>query len=702
MLFVCLLTYQYINAQRDHRVWREDVRALLGEDEADDYIPRVYEGLPPGADGTVNLHIDPFLEYVLDNGETRIWAPEIKGRMVCGNGGNWTFTHEAQHTYREDFSFVGLILVLVGTVLITAAVTGIWPIIMSIQDSINMLIALLEEMPDIHNAIVDNEVYDKFRKGTWKDKIKYIWIMVSMVCNVLLAAVLTHCISATLGLPVISKTVQDSKCYFINGASPDMYRPSHKESGEVDANLTRRHRAMMLEEIGEDADTRPRAEVKMVDDDTVDFFLNCEASLYEASSGAIWSLEPSNVIVCTPVYAWQIVTAKGVSRQKCTAGSWSGSRDPNAVAKENGMDRAIDFSEHGNGMKCGLWNLGRRTVKGFGVYSYDEFRNWSFCNCVPSGKSGLVRIDPVTQEKITIEAVGQLTVDSNAIGRQYGWYTSGDEEVVITATFDKGRGSALVFDDSMNDTAKDKYVRDYVFTEDAHGVHARTASVLTQPNGLQCTTYIRLTGANRFVEFQRSCSDVVATRADNEVAGVKFTTTSTDLCSITVGFQDDNRSSVVSINALRPATIHGADRWRCITQENHGVSCSSNQSFEMFSPQVVSESRNTVVLESDKVVNGRGGIDVSVPGIKAPGFSWLNDVFEVLKLVATLVTVISIIITLIQVGLYLLRRYKKKKALEEGVDLEDVDANDRKKPLDKAPKKDSSKGSSKEGKPSKA
>jgi hypothetical protein len=104
MLFVCLVAYQFINTQKDYRVWREEARALLDEDSDD--MPRVKEGIPDGADGTVDLHIDLFLGYVMDNEETRIWAPEIKGRMVCWNGGNWTFTHEVQHTYREDFSLL--------------------------------------------------------------------------------------------------------------------------------------------------------------------------------------------------------------------------------------------------------------------------------------------------------------------------------------------------------------------------------------------------------------------------------------------------------------------------------------------------------------------------------------------------------------------------------------------------------------------
>jgi uncharacterized membrane protein len=176
----------------------------------------------------------------MDNEETRIWAPEIKGCMVYGNGGNWTFTHEAQHTYREDFNFAGFILIIVGTVVITAAVMGIWPIIMSIQDGITMLVSLLESIPLVHEANEDNEVYRKFREGIWKDRIKYIWMAVSMICNAILSAILTHFICTFLGLPVISKTVQNSKCYFINGASPDIYRPPQEwESGEMDVDLDR-------------------------------------------------------------------------------------------------------------------------------------------------------------------------------------------------------------------------------------------------------------------------------------------------------------------------------------------------------------------------------------------------------------------------------------------------------------------------------
>jgi hypothetical protein len=115
----------------------------------------------------------------------------------------------------------------------------------------------------------------------------------------------------------------------------------------------------------------------------------------------------------------------------------------------------------------------------------------------------------------------------------------------------------------------------YVFTEDAHSVHGKTADVLTQPNSLECRTFVRLENAADFEEFQRPCTDVVATQADNKVAGIKLIITSELLCSVTLGFQDDNISSVVSvvsvvsISADRPTTICGADRWRCITQENH-------------------------------------------------------------------------------------------------------------------------------------
>jgi cbb3-type cytochrome oxidase subunit 3 len=105
-----------------------------------------------------------------------------------------------------------------------------------------------------------------------------------------------------------------------------------------------------------------------------------------------------------------------------------------------------------------------------------------------------------------------------------------------------------------------------------------------------------------------------------------------------------------------------------------------------------------MVLEGDKGVNGRGGIDMSVPGIKAPEFSWLSGIIEIIKVVVTLVTIISIIITLIQVSLYMYRRYKKKKA-DEDMALEDMggtkailDSTKKKNTPKKEAKKDKSNG----------
>jgi hypothetical protein len=66
---------------------------------------------------------------------------------------------------------------------------------------------------------------------------------------------------------------------------------------------------------------------------------------------------------------------KGVSRQKCTLESWSGSTDPSAVARENGMDKVIAYEEHDNGMKYGFLNWGKKKAKGFGVYDFDDKRN---------------------------------------------------------------------------------------------------------------------------------------------------------------------------------------------------------------------------------------------------------------------------------------------------------------------------------------
>jgi hypothetical protein len=170
----------------------------------------------------------------MDNTNVTLWSREVMGRMICGSGGNWTCSHEVQYTYGQEFNGRGLFLLIVNTFLIIAAVTGIWPAIMFIQDSVNMLIHVLDKIPVVHAQLVEDPVstkYSEVQRSTakysevsWKDRLKNNWPCLSVFVNILLAGIMTDFICDTFGLPMISKIVQNNKYYCINMEKPDVYQ----------------------------------------------------------------------------------------------------------------------------------------------------------------------------------------------------------------------------------------------------------------------------------------------------------------------------------------------------------------------------------------------------------------------------------------------------------------------------------------------
>jgi len=73
------------------------------------------------------------------------------------------------------------------------------------------------------------------------------------------------------------------------------------------------------------------------------------------------------------------------------------------------MNSAIAFEEHGNGMKCGFLNMGKKKVKVLGVYNLYVLRWWEECSSVLNIKQGLSRIDLVTK---TVQEMEFVTTNS--------------------------------------------------------------------------------------------------------------------------------------------------------------------------------------------------------------------------------------------------------------------------------------------------
>jgi hypothetical protein len=133
-----------------------------------------------------------------------------------------------------------------------------------------------------------------------------------------------------------------------------------------------------------------------------------------------------------------------------------------------------------------------------------------------------------TVEEI-VNPVYTLTVDPHAFGRQNGWYTSGDKEVIADASFQQGRGGNLIFQTPPE--GWEKYMSTYHIRENQKGIElTRERERYVQPSSLRCKTLVRLPDGNRFREFQKPCSEVWATQADDGASGVKMMTQNTLDC----------------------------------------------------------------------------------------------------------------------------------------------------------------------------
>jgi hypothetical protein len=210
----------------------------------------------------------------------------------------------------------------------------------------------------------------------------------------------------------------------------------------------------------------------------------------------------------------------------------------------------------------------------------------------------------------------ELTVDPIAIGRPYGWYTSGDMEVVITSDFNKGEGTNLVFGNS-NDASS--VVRQH-FIEGGQRLEVRAPRKIgVQPNQLQCRQMLRIANGSRFEEFRLPCTSARATVADDGISGTVIRTSSTQLCTLSVAFGNEAASTAITISATSPVSLKGVTAWRCVTQGSEGTSCGPTQPFNDIDPEVIAAQLNTTVAELgesrasdghnvDDVAKGLGGL----------------------------------------------------------------------------------------------
>jgi hypothetical protein len=643
-MFACvLITYQYINTNKRvsdtlaSRMKTAETQYNISSNDTtggDDYVFDT-GNTPDRVTGTLNVSYDAHLGYVFHNDTLSLWAPEIRGRVICTYAnGTYLFRTEPSFSYGKEFNAIGLLVLLPVTAGITVALTAVWPMLMSVDKGVNYLVDRAVAEDEKRNV---HDTKKPFFQSSKCRRFKIIWLSIGGVVICALSGVLAHLISVMLGLPTIVKGVQTGECLFLDtatlGNDDDPYSPVNalkKLRDDPDAsNFT---------SIPANA---PRSEVRINGDGSVDFITNCESSLYQASTGAIWEIVPEYGVVCTPIpEAFQVIQIGQTTNTKCTLGSWT--TYPYGTAA--GFTHHIDYGEWKTGQSCGFLNFGNRWAHGYGNYHISKERKWEYCN-IATQPTYLRRTDS-TGNTQTIDFTAHITVDPRT-ARAYGWHTSGDEEIINSDTTEWGHRGTYVFDPLIKtDEDIKNYFTKFHFTKAADRIYVNPhRDGFVRPATFECRMMFTVANGNDFSEFQQPCETVSADVAgDDYTAGLRITTPSTTMCTVTVGFQDTDSSTVVSVNRLSPVILRGADKWKCQTEGKDGLYCDHTMQFQAIDPEVVLSCRRAVVINADGDTKAGKSIDASV---KNP----FTDLFDLDSIKDIIITIFIVIAILCAIGL---------------------------------------------------
>jgi hypothetical protein len=107
-----------------------------------------------------------------------------------------------------------------------------------------------------------------------------------------------------------------------------------------------------------------RAQVAINSDGSVDFGTNCEDSMYEATTGAVWTLIPDGGTTCVDTPADRLDRLNRDQQTLCSGGSWK----PQEGIKEGlkpGFTGFKEITEWSTIQGCGLFNWGWLWYRGW-------------------------------------------------------------------------------------------------------------------------------------------------------------------------------------------------------------------------------------------------------------------------------------------------------------------------------------------------
>jgi hypothetical protein len=642
-MFFPLLCFQYINTKVSHK------RLILSGESPETNVT-IQEPNASDYDGVLQVTYDKYFGYdlsgVVSNGSNiTLWTQDIAGSVVCGIDGHWQTFFESKYPVAKDLNPIGLFILFLETIAISLALTGIWPLMISMSEAVNTILQITVEAR-LENLEEDNEqrhdLQNRAIEPRWRRIFKYAWLIASFVVIVFLSAVLGHLITLFVGFPTFMTHKTVGSCFLLDTST----------LGEAVVPGGAKRVKSILEDNGEI--TANSAQARINNDGSVDFVTNCEASMYQASTGAIWTLVPQTGVTCVDSPGYELVNIIRQTQNRCT---WWESWDSQVhEGTYPGYTEHIKFENWQYG-SCGTGNMHSWTHRSWVSWKLDWKTHWQFCKS-STQPGALVRKGPDGKVEEIIHFGYQLTVDPNSFGRQYGWYTSGDREIITHATFSSGGGAQLIFY-----TPPDW--REYMKAYHIPGSTSTQPTVnwpfdaSVQPSAFECKTLFNLPNGNDFEEFRQYCSNTWATLADDDVSGIKIMTSSELWCTVDVGFGADDWSTLVTIKLNHPVTLLGADRWRCTTQVQFGLDCSANKSFSLFDAEIVNATQRTIV-ESVGNVELREGPNTDLSEL----VDWLDfsDIGDIVSFVVVCIVIIIVGIVVVVIIVKIIRCACKRRS----------------------------------------
>lgn len=619
----------------------------------------------------------------IDDSNKTLWVDNIDKFYICGDGEYYTLVDQPNYQMESADDPVGWIIVIAIGILLLAIGTGTWPLLISIQNQIknvekkqDIIIDDVKQIKEDVKAVInfftfkwlfrrknDPNLNESERKSikdmfTFMDFIKYAWMLVAVICMLFVSILASQVLCVQLGWRNMVRMQKSNKCYFINTTGLIIEVTNKQVRGnKTNSHISKgRHTLESSNGLVNLQNITSKATMK-VGSEIITFASKCEGAIFKSQTGEKWKLYPSNAYKCESVQAVYVKKLYAFSQARCTLGKWSNDPwDPPSHTEDEEIIKYYDSADDtpksgidlslvgpGNPVQaainvidslgiqdgewkvctgcCGLFSWGNKWRRAR-AYALIGRETWE--KCYPYQHPAMLsRINKTGYtENIPVKT---LSYSDPRASRAYGWFQKGNDEIVSYATFNKGFGTSIIFDElTKEENIKLSCLAMTDFNK--NGPDPRNImNVSVKTSAPECIVQFNVERKYEWTEFYESCREV---SIDSDKDLLRITTKSDEYCTVPIKYSS-GMEHTVTIRYGRPASLMGVIAWKCSTFNNSiGYNCSQSHEYETF--QAVEDDGvirtipnvsigNTSPSIDISILNGHPSLDIQLPRVLGQG-----------------------------------------------------------------------------------